>query len=184
MLLSDNITTADGCNLTPCTAACLQWHMQKVSGEGVCDNLLSPSLNYTSLPLGLMHGLSQAHRAATHQPSVSSRCFQLGACACCISHRLVHTQHTKHHLCLNQPKIAVESVMMMKRQAKQAANKTDVDHQDAKLACIHWPKDELMPRSAQHNRQRGRKPKVQAASRQLSLHMTTPGLQGVTRCLL
>jgi len=62
-----------------------------------------------------------AHKAVVHQPTAKP----------------VHFQQTKHHLCLNQPNIAVKITSIMKCQAKQAADKTVAHHQYAKLASFH-----------------------------------------------
>ena len=62
-----------------------------------------------------------AYKAVVHQPTAKP----------------VHFQQTKHHLCLNQPNIAVKIISIMKCQAKQAADKTVVHHQPAKLASFH-----------------------------------------------
>jgi len=62
-----------------------------------------------------------AYKAVVHQPTAKP----------------VHFQQTKHHLCLNQPNIAVKFSSIMKCQAKQAADKTVVHHQFAKLAAFH-----------------------------------------------
>jgi len=61
-----------------------------------------------------------AYKAVVHQPTA----------------KRVHFQQTKHHLCLNQPNIAVKIISIMKCQAKQAADKTIVHHQPAKLASF------------------------------------------------
>ena len=74
-----------------------------------------------------------AHKAVAHQPTAKP----------------VHLQQTKHHLCLNQPNIAVKITSIMKCQAKQAADKTVSHHQYAKLASFHQTKGKLMPRSTQ-----------------------------------
>ena len=75
-----------------------------------------------------------AYKAVVHQPTAKP----------------VHFQQTKHHLCLNQPNIAVKITSIRKCQAKQAADKTVVHHQPAKLASFHETKGKLMPRSTQH----------------------------------
>ncbi len=62
-----------------------------------------------------------AYKAVVHQPTAKP----------------VHFQQTKHHLCLNQPNIAVKITSIRKCQAKQAADKTVVHHQFAKLASFH-----------------------------------------------
>ena len=74
-----------------------------------------------------------AHKAVVHHPTAKP----------------VHLQQTKHHLCLNQPNIAVKITSIMKCQAKQAADKTVSHHQYAKLASFHQTKGKLMPRSTQ-----------------------------------
>ena len=62
-----------------------------------------------------------AHKAVVHQPTA----------------KLVPFLQTKHHLCLNQPNVAVKITSIMKCQAKQAADKTVAHHQYAKLASFH-----------------------------------------------
>ncbi len=111
-----------------------------------------------------------AHKAVVHQPTAKPVSFQ----------------QTKHHLCLNQPNIAVKITSIMKCQAKQAADKTVAHHQYAKCSVQPYSseiavsdKHQFVHRSQQGLNQQSRNldsqtgPLAYTSGRRYSLHASS-----------
>ncbi len=84
----------------------------------------------------LPHYLGRGRHKSLQRGNMSLKISSLqGSCSPAYS-QACSFQQTKHQLCLTQPNIAVKITSTMKCQAKQAADKTVLHHQYAKLASL------------------------------------------------